>query len=132
MIETFNRTGPLMEAASYPDWAQRLIQDCSASKRRVIEHELYQRMRDNRLSAKTMRQYLIGAGRGRTVRVIHGPEPDQDPFCPPPGRGHGASLVDAQYPCRTQPCRLLGELSRAHGVSLEDLQAQQVAPSYTP
>jgi hypothetical protein len=49
-----------MEAASYPAWAQRLIQDCSESKRRVVEHELYQRMRDNTLSAKTMRQYLIG------------------------------------------------------------------------
>ncbi|MEX5694943.1 TenA family transcriptional regulator, partial [Pseudomonas syringae] len=27
MIDTFIRTGPLMEAASYPAWAQRLIQD---------------------------------------------------------------------------------------------------------
>ena len=60
MIDTFNRTGPLMEAASYPAWAQQLIQDCSESKRRVVEHELYLRMRDNKLSAKTMRQYLIG------------------------------------------------------------------------
>ena len=60
MIDTFNRTGPLMEASSYPAWAQQLIQDCSESKRRVVEHELYQRMRDNKLSAKTMRHYLIG------------------------------------------------------------------------
>ena len=60
MIDTFNRTGPLMEASSYPAWAQKLIQDCSESKRRVVEHELYQRMRDNTLSAKTMRHYLIG------------------------------------------------------------------------
>ena len=51
MIDTFNRTGPLMEASSYPAWAQQLIQDCSESKRRVVEHELYQRMRDNTLSA---------------------------------------------------------------------------------
>ena len=60
MIDTFSRTGPLMEAASYPAWTQQLIQDCSESKRRVVEHELYQRMRDNKLSAKVMRQYLIG------------------------------------------------------------------------
>ena len=60
MIDTFSRTGPLMEASSYPAWAQQLIQDCSESKRRVVEHELYQRMRDNTLSAKTMRHYLIG------------------------------------------------------------------------
>ena len=60
MIDTFNRTGPLMEASSYPAWAQQLIRDCSESKRRVVEHELYQRMRDNALSAKTLRHYLIG------------------------------------------------------------------------
>ena len=60
MIDTFCRTGPLMEATSYPAWAQQLIQECSEAKRRVVGHELYQRMRDGRLSSKTMRQYLIG------------------------------------------------------------------------
>lgn len=60
-----------MEAASYPAWAQQLIVDCSESKRRVVEHELYLRMRDNKLSAKTMRQYLIGAGRSlNSLRCI--------------------------------------------------------------
>ena len=47
MIDTFVRTGPLMEATSYPQWAQQLIRDCAPSKRRVVEHEIYQRMRDN-------------------------------------------------------------------------------------
>src|SRR5881398_1201353 len=60
VIDTYSRTGPLMEATSYPAWAQQLISDCSEAKRRVVEHELYQRMRDARLSPKTMRQYLIG------------------------------------------------------------------------
>ena len=48
MIDTFNRTGPLMEAASYPAWGQQPIKDCTESMRRVVEHELYQRMRDNK------------------------------------------------------------------------------------
>jgi len=60
VIEAFVRTGPLMEATSYPVWAQQLIRDCSENKRRVVEHELYRNMRDATLSAKTMRQYLIG------------------------------------------------------------------------
>ena len=60
MIDTFSRTGPLMEASSYPAWAQQLIKDCSYAKARVVEHELYQRMRDASLSPRIMRQYLIG------------------------------------------------------------------------
>ncbi|GLX90810.1 TenA family transcriptional regulator [Pseudomonas weihenstephanensis] len=60
MIDTFNRTGPLMDAASYPQWAQQLIRDCAESKRRVVEHEIYKRMRDNTIHPKTMRMYLIG------------------------------------------------------------------------
>ncbi len=60
MIDMFIRTGPLMDAGSYPAWAQQLINDCSEAKTRVVGHELYQRMRDGQLSSKTMRQYLIG------------------------------------------------------------------------
>ncbi|RML71766.1 hypothetical protein APX70_08503, partial [Pseudomonas syringae pv. maculicola] len=60
MIDTFERTGPLMEASSYPAWAQQLINDCSPAKARVVEHELYQQMRDAKLSPQIMRQYLIG------------------------------------------------------------------------
>ncbi|MDA3136592.1 hypothetical protein HG619_15300 [Pseudomonas syringae] len=60
MIDAFERTGPLMEASSYPAWAQHLIKDCSAAKARVVEHELYQQMRDAKLSPQIMRHYLIG------------------------------------------------------------------------
>ena len=59
-MDAFVRTGPLMEATSYPEWAQKLIRDCSESKRRVVEHEIYIRMRDNTLSPSIMRLYLIG------------------------------------------------------------------------
>lgn len=60
MIDTFVRIGPLMDAASYPDWAQQLIEECRESKRRVVEHEFYQRLRDGQLKQATIRQYLIG------------------------------------------------------------------------
>ena len=49
-----------MDPASYPDWAQQLIEDCRESKRRVVEHEFYQRLRDGQLRPATVRQYLIG------------------------------------------------------------------------
>lgn len=29
VLDSFTRTGPLMEAASYPVWAQQLIRDCA-------------------------------------------------------------------------------------------------------
>lgn len=43
MIDAFVRIGPLMDPASYPQWAQQLIEDCRESKRRVVEHEFYAR-----------------------------------------------------------------------------------------
>ncbi|QBF27942.1 TenA family transcriptional regulator [Pseudomonas tructae] len=127
MIDAFIRTGPLMDPSSYPLWAQQLIKDCSESKRRVVEHELYQRMRDGRLSGRTMRQYLIGGW------------PVVEQF----------SLYMAKNLTKTQYARHPGEdmarrwlmrnirvelnhadywlyWAQAHGVSLEDLQAQDV------
>jgi pyrroloquinoline quinone (PQQ) biosynthesis protein C len=129
VFEGFTRTGPLMEAASYPLWAQQLISDCAESKRRVVEHELYRRMRDNTLSPRTMRQYLIGGW------------PVVEQF----------ALYMAQNLTKTRFARHQGEdmarrwlmrnirvelnhadywvhWANAHGVSLEDLQAQKVSP----
>ncbi len=40
--------------------AQQLIEDCRESKRRVVEHEFYARLRDGQLKQSTIRQYLIG------------------------------------------------------------------------
>lgn len=100
MIDTFNRTGPLMEAASYPAWAQQLITDCSESKRRVVEHELYQRMRDNKLSARTMRQYLIGGWPVVEQFALYMAQNlTKTRFARHPGGGHGAPLADAEHPC---------------------------------
>ena len=60
MSEFFDRTGPLQEAGSYPQWAQQLIVDCQASKDRVSGHELYRRMRDAELSP-ALRRYTEAA-----------------------------------------------------------------------
>ncbi|TCP11574.1 pyrroloquinoline quinone (PQQ) biosynthesis protein C [Crenobacter luteus] len=61
MSPPFVRTGPLTEAASYPDWAQQLLLDCHAAKRRVTGHELYLRMRDAELGPMAMQLFLVGA-----------------------------------------------------------------------
>ncbi len=60
MIDAFVRIGPLMDPRSYPAWAQRMIEQCFESKRRVVEHEIYQRLSEGTLSKQTIRQYLIG------------------------------------------------------------------------
>ena len=49
-----------MEETSYPQWAQQLIRDCSESKRRAVKHDIYKRMRDNTLSPRAMRMFLVG------------------------------------------------------------------------
>ncbi|MEN9986250.1 MAG: hypothetical protein RI925_1752, partial [Pseudomonadota bacterium] len=46
MNTPYNRTGPLMELSSYPEWAQKLVDDCAADRARVTGHVLFQRMRD--------------------------------------------------------------------------------------
>lgn len=129
MIDTFNRTGPLMEAASYPAWAQRLIQDCSESKRRVVEHELYQRMRDNKLSAKTMRQYLIGGWPVVEQFALYMAQNlTKTRFARHPGEDMARRWLMRNIRVELNHADYWVNWSRAHGVSLEDLQAQQVAP----
>ena len=34
MNTPYNRTGPLMELSSYPEWAQKLVADCAADRAR--------------------------------------------------------------------------------------------------
>ena len=70
MIDAFVRIGPLMDPASYPQWAQQLIRDCSESKRRAVKHEIYKRMRDNTLSPRAM---LLAAAAMLALRCLHPP-----------------------------------------------------------
>ncbi|MDX9664626.1 iron-containing redox enzyme family protein [Pseudomonas sp. P5_152] len=129
MIDTFNRTGPLMEAASYPAWAQQLIQACSESKRRVVEHELYLRMRDNQLSARTMRQYLIGGWPVVEQFALYMAQNlTKTRFARHPGEHMARRWLMRNIRVELNHADYWLHWSRAHGVSLEDLQAQQVAP----
>ncbi len=109
MTDAFIRTGPLMDATSYPLWAQRLLQECSASKRRVVEHEFYQRMRDGNLGSQTMRQYLIGGWpvvEQFSVYMAHNLTKTRY-------ARHRPSLVELR-PVMRSPCRLLGQKSFQH------------------
>lgn len=60
MSEAFVRTGPLLDIKSYPAWAQDMVADCAPSKQRVVEHELFQRMRDVTLPEPAARNFLVG------------------------------------------------------------------------
>ncbi|MFS0827984.1 TenA family transcriptional regulator [Pseudomonas phoenicis] len=60
MIDGFVRVGPLMDAASYPVWAQQLIEACRESKDRVVQHAFYRALREGKLCNATIRQFLIG------------------------------------------------------------------------
>jgi pyrroloquinoline quinone (PQQ) biosynthesis protein C len=129
VIDTFNRTGPLMEASSYPAWAQQLIQDCSESKRRVVEHELYQRMRDNTLSAKTMRQYLIGGWPVVEQFALYMAQNlTKTKFARHPGEDMARRWLMRNIRVELNHADYWVNWAGAHGVSLEDLQAQNVPP----
>ena len=129
MIDTFNRTGPLMEASSYPAWAQQLIQDCSESKRRVVEHELYQRMRDNTLSAKTMRHYLIGGWPVVEQFALYMAQNlTKTKFARHPGEDMARRWLMRNIRVELNHADYWVHWARAHGVSLEELQAQNVPP----
>ncbi len=131
MIDTFVRTGPLMEATSYPQWAQQLIRDCAPSKRRVVEHEIYQRMRDNTINPKTMRMYLIGGWpvveqfslyMGHNLgKTRYGRHPGEDMARRWLIRNIRVELNHADY---------WVHWARAHDVSLDDMIAQEIPAEF--
>lgn len=60
MTQAFRRSGALKSLASYPLWLQQTVADTDAAKRRVVDHELFKRMRDARLPVTTMRSFFVG------------------------------------------------------------------------
>lgn len=129
MVDTFSRTGPLMEATSYPAWAQQLIHECSEAKRRVVEHELYQRMRDGRLSSKTMRQYLIGGWPVVEQFALYMAQNlTKTRFARHPGEDMARRWLMRNIRVELNHADYWVNWSLGHGVSLEELQSQQVPP----
>jgi len=129
VIDTFSRTGPLMEASSYPAWAQQLIKDCSYAKARVVDHELYQRMRDARLSPKIMRQYLIGGWPVVEQFAIYMANSlAKTRFARHPGEDMARRWLMRNIRVELNHADYWVNWGEAHGVSLDDLQRQQVSP----
>ncbi|MBD1586455.1 TenA family transcriptional regulator [Pseudomonas typographi] len=128
----FTRTGPLMEATSYPVWAQQLLRDCSIAKQRVVNHEFYQKLRDNTLTATTMRQYLVGGWpvveqfalymAQNLTKTRYGRSPGEDMARRWLMRNIRVELNHADY---------WVHWAQAHGVTVEDLHAQKVPPELT-
>jgi pyrroloquinoline quinone (PQQ) biosynthesis protein C len=118
-----------MDPASYPDWAQQLIEDCRESKRRVVEHEFYQRLRDGQLRPATVRQYLIGGWpvveqfslymAHNLTKTRYGRHAGEDMARRWLMRNIRVELNHADY---------WVHWCQAHGIHLHELQAQEVPP----
>jgi pyrroloquinoline quinone (PQQ) biosynthesis protein C len=56
----FERTGPLMELSSYPQWAQDMVMECEEAKQGVIGHEIWPAMCEGKLGATGTRHFMVG------------------------------------------------------------------------
>jgi len=59
MNNRFERTGPLTELTSYPQWAQDMVAACDSTKQSVLDHELWARMRDATLGPDATASFMI-------------------------------------------------------------------------
>ena len=60
MSVRFERSGPLTELSSYPQWAQDMVGECDIVKKTVVEHELWTKMCTNEDPTITPR-FVVGA-----------------------------------------------------------------------
>lgn len=60
MESPFVRTGPLAELKSYPQWLQEIVEDCGEARHTVVDHEIFRLMRTGAVSARAMRNFLVG------------------------------------------------------------------------
>jgi pyrroloquinoline quinone (PQQ) biosynthesis protein C len=60
MYTFFERTGPLNELASYPQWAQGMVADCAETKQRVLDHDIWKMMTDMQLDRESTRNFMMG------------------------------------------------------------------------
>ncbi|MFK3725660.1 TenA family transcriptional regulator [Pseudomonas monteilii] len=127
MKDAFVRVGPLMDPASYPAWAQQLLRDCHESKRRVVEHEFYQRLRDDRIKPATIQQYLIGGWpvvEQFSLYMAH--NLTRTRFARHPGEDMARRWLMRNIRVELNHADYWLHWSQAHGVNLADLQAQDV------
>jgi pyrroloquinoline quinone (PQQ) biosynthesis protein C len=60
MNTRFERTGPLAELTSYPQWAQDMIADCASTKQRVLDHDIWSMMTELQLDQESVRNFMMG------------------------------------------------------------------------
>jgi pyrroloquinoline quinone (PQQ) biosynthesis protein C len=60
MTHEFRRTGELKDIASYPAWLQRVVAATQRDKMRVVDHELFELMREAKLPLAAMQRFLKG------------------------------------------------------------------------
>jgi pyrroloquinoline quinone (PQQ) biosynthesis protein C len=60
MSAKFERSGPLTQIDSYPQWAQDMVAKCDPVKRTVVEHEFWDAMCDCTMDATTTANFMIG------------------------------------------------------------------------
>lgn len=56
----FERSGPLNELRSYPQWAQDMIGRCEEAKQQVVQHEMWTKMRECRVDPEERDRFMIG------------------------------------------------------------------------
>lgn len=59
MFQEFERTGPLMDIDSYPEWAAQVLASTQKAKEKVVNHSLFLKMRDAELSPQATLQFLL-------------------------------------------------------------------------
>lgn len=60
MNTRFERTGPLTEITSYPQWAQDMVADCESTKQRVLDHDIWKMMTAMELDEESTRNFMTG------------------------------------------------------------------------
>lgn len=60
MDTRFERTGPLTELTSYPQWAQDMVADCESTKQGVVDHELWNMVREGTLNSASTANFMVG------------------------------------------------------------------------
>ena len=60
MNTRFELAGPLTELSSYPQWTQEMVGDCDRVKQTVIDHDLWEMMKEGTLSLAGTTNFMIG------------------------------------------------------------------------
>ncbi len=56
----FERSGPLTELTSYPQWAQDMVAECATTKQRVLDHDIWKMMTAMQLDRESTRNFMMG------------------------------------------------------------------------